>query len=134
MARPTKLDDLTAKKIVSALEAGVSRRGAANAANVDYATLKRWLASGRAGDEPYCAFCARVEQAEAKAERVVVDALMVAVGKGNVAAITLWLQQRRAADWGVKVTDAANDGSDPVGVDLTADQVQSLADAMRKVG
>jgi hypothetical protein len=100
VGRPTKLDDLTAKRILDAAAAGVSRRGAAEAAHVDVSTLTRWLQSGREGEEPYCGFRTRLLAAEAKAERRVVDALMVKVDEGNVPAMTLWLQQRRMDEWG----------------------------------
>ena len=137
MGRPTKLDDLTAKRIVDALGAGMSRRGAAHAAGIGWSTLKVWLASGRRGHEPFAAFLARVEQAEGKAERVVVDALVEAIRERKVDAIKFWLTSRRAADW--QKPDAENDSDDDVGdssIDADESFTRSVLAAIqsRKVG
>lgn len=121
MGRPTKLDDLTAKRIVDAIAAGVSRRSAAAGANVSYTTLKNWLATGRAGDdEKYTAFLARVEASEAKAERTMVDVLFEAARAGKFQAAQYWLNSRRALDWALhpeQDEDAAPD-DDALGGDL----------------
>lgn len=108
MARPTKLDDLTAKRVINAARAGVSRRGAAEAARVDQATLFRWLALGRDGVAPYREFRERFLEAEAGAEREVVDALMEQARGGHVQAICFWLERRRPRDWG-KTEAVANE-------------------------
>ncbi len=93
--RPTKLDDLTAKRILTAAEAGVSRRAACEAARVHQATLCDWLARGRDGESPYAEFLERLECSEAKAERKVVDRLMEQIENGHVPAMMFWLKSRR---------------------------------------
>ncbi len=93
--RPTKLDDLTAKRILNAAEAGVSRRAACEAARVHQATLCDWLARGRDGESPFAEFLERLEAAEAKAERKVVDKLMEQIESGHVPAMMFWLKCRR---------------------------------------
>jgi transposase len=76
--RPTKLDDLTAKRICDAIATGNTGRCAATAAGVSYATIKQWVRRGRAGEEPFAAFLARLQKADAEAEakqvKVIVDA------------------------------------------------------------
>jgi hypothetical protein len=93
--RPTKLDDLVSKRICDALAAGTTRRAAAEAARIDQATLCEWLARGRNGDEPFAEFRQRVQHAEARAERKVVDRLMDQIDNGHVTAIIFWLKSRR---------------------------------------
>lgn len=100
MGRPRKLDDLVSRRILDSLENGVSRTGAAHAARVGYSTLKGWLADGREGIEPYATFLAAVLEAEAKAERTVVERLFEATKKGNVGAMCFWLERRRHEEWG----------------------------------
>lgn len=65
MARPSKLDDLTAQRIIKAIRNGIPRVHAARMARVDPATLFRWLAKGRAGEEGFCEFYDKVREAEA---------------------------------------------------------------------
>ncbi len=116
MGRPSKLDDLTAKRILNAAEAGVSRRSAAEAARVDPATLFRWLAQGRDGEEPFCEFRERLLAAEAKAERKVVDCLMEQIASGHVPAMMFWLKCRR--DWRdneAPATEAATNSAEEAG-------------------
>ena len=99
MGRPSKLDDITAQRIVNAVRAGMSRAGAASAAGVHRSTLLNWLANARAGEKPYADFLDRVTRAEGEAEQDVVDALMLACKKGSAPAIQSWLTARRPHDW-----------------------------------
>lgn len=136
MGRPTKLDDLVAKRIVDAVGRGVSHRAAAEAAHVDISTLTRWLAAGRDGEEPYCAFRTRFLAAEAKAETRVVDALMRKVDEGSVPAMQLWLQQRRPAEWGRREMPANEQAERAEGGEADLDVARSVVAALesRKVG
>ncbi len=65
MARPAKLDDLVAQRIVNAVKAGLPRTHAARLARIHPATLFDWLARGRDGDPGYAEFSERVAEAEA---------------------------------------------------------------------
>lgn len=114
----------------------MSRRGAANAANVSFTAFKNWLAWGREGTAPYVDFVARVEAAEAKAERTVVDALMVAVTEGKVPAIMFWLQQRRLADWGQKTAAEVEETQREETAEADLDVARSVVAALesRKAG
>ena len=131
MGRPTKLDDLTAKRICDALKAGVSRRAAAAAGNVDYATFKRWMASD---DDLNRAFRARVEAAEASPEREAVDCIMNAVREGDWKAADTWLSKRRAIDWASKAAAIHDERVDEEA--LSEDAMRSVAEAIlsRKAG
>lgn len=73
----------------------MSRRTAADAARICQATLFDWIARGRDGESPYAEFVERLEQAEAKAERKVVDKLMEQIESGHVPAMMFWLKCRR---------------------------------------
>ena len=64
LGRPTKLDDLTAKRIVDAVRAGHSYAAAARAGGIDEATLHRWIARGRDGEDLYRGFCERFDRAD----------------------------------------------------------------------
>lgn len=108
MGRPTKLDDITAERIVKAVRAGMSRSGAAAAAGVGRSTLMGWLAAARAGEKPYADFLDRVTRAEGEAEREVVDALFQSAKSGSFQAIQFWLCSRRPHDW-QREPQAAND-------------------------
>lgn len=136
MGRPTKLDDLTAKRIVDAIRRGVSRRAAANGANVSYTALKNWLAAGREGEPLYAAFLARVEEAESKAEGEMVDALFAAAKDGKYQAAQFWLTSRRAAEWAART---AADAESEASADVTADDLETARAVVsalesRKVG
>lgn len=94
MARPSKIHDVeVVDQIERAVRAGASLRDAAGSAGINPGTLTRWLSRGRthlnaveaardrgeqyevpADDEPFRAFCARMERAEHEAK---VEALAV---------------------------------------------------------
>jgi hypothetical protein len=92
--RPTKLDDIVAKRIVDAVAAGGSRSAAAEAARVHRSTLMLWLARGRKGEPPYSDFLDRVKKAEADAENAMVVIVRAAAEK-NWTAAAWWLERRR---------------------------------------
>lgn len=65
MARPSKLDDLVAQRIVAAVKSGLPRTHAARLARISPATLFDWLARGRRGEPGYAELLERVAEAEA---------------------------------------------------------------------
>lgn len=135
LGRPAKLDDLTAKRIVDAIAAGQSRRGAAQAARIGDTTLFRWLAEGRDEDSPYREFRERVMQAESKAERAMVDCLFEAAKAGKFQAAQFWLERRRVNDW-YKPEAEPESARDAEQVDDDESMTESVLAAIRsrKVG
>ncbi len=123
MGRPTLLDDLVSKRIVDAAGAGVSRRAACEAANVSQRTLFGWLERGRDGEEPYAQFLQRLEAAESKRERKVVEKLMEHIEAGNVPLLMFWLKSRRGWRENDVVT---NDAAPAAGAVEGVDQVDLL--------
>lgn len=105
--RPTKLDDIRAKKICNALAAGHSYAAAARAANVDEHTIQNWMARGRSGEEPFLTFLGQVEAANQAAEDRAVRVLTSKFDSDDervaLAAAQWWLERRRAAEWAKKV-------------------------------
>jgi hypothetical protein len=93
--RPTKLDDLTAKRICDAIKRGSSRACAAGLVGVGVSTLYGWMAANPE-------FRERVRAADAQAEEQVVSALFsLATDKTrpHFEAIKFWLKTRRAKTW-----------------------------------
>jgi hypothetical protein len=80
--RPTKLDDLTAKRIVDAVRAGNTRQCAAQLGGIHKATLLEWLARGRKGEQPFADFADRIARADAEAEAEMVSCVRDAGGAG----------------------------------------------------
>ena len=136
MGRPTKLDDLVSKRILDAVRAGVSRRGAAQAAGIDYSTLKNWISAGRRGDETYRPFLTRLDEAEYRAEREMVDVLFSAAKDGKWQAAESWLKSRRMLDYAAKQPDPELDGADEEEGDEDLAVARSVLAALesRKVG
>lgn len=100
MGRPTKLDDLRAKRIVDAIGKGLSRTAAAASGGISRRTLENWLADGRADVEPYVRFLHRVQEAEAKAEAEMVSCIRTAALDPRYwQAAAWWLERLRPADW-----------------------------------
>jgi hypothetical protein len=93
--RPTKLDDLTAKRICDDIEGGSSRACAAGLVGVGVSTLYGWMASNPE-------FRERVRAADAHAEEQVVSALFALATdktRPHFEAIKFWLKTRRARTW-----------------------------------
>lgn len=131
MGRPSKLDELRAKRIVDAIKAGASRTGAAKCARVHRATLMDWLARGRDGEQPYADFLDRVREAEGGVEERITTALLEAIEKGHVGAMCFWLERRRPDEWGKRdvVThthQGAEAGSDAQDLDVARSVVAAL--------
>jgi hypothetical protein len=95
VGRPTKLDDLLAKRICDSVAAGNTRRCAAQAAGIAYSTLKEWVRRGDEGEEPFAAFLARLEKADGEAEERHVRNIETAAARGSWQASAWWLERRR---------------------------------------
>ncbi len=93
MGRPSKLDDLTAQRIVAAVEKGLPRDTAAKLARIAPTTLYKYLRLGRAGDSEYAQFAQRVKEAEAKGEAELLGILRTHAAETWQAAA--WLLERR---------------------------------------
>jgi hypothetical protein len=65
MARPSKLDDITAQRVINAVKRGLPRTHAARLARINPDTLFEWLRRGREGEPGYSEFSERVREAEA---------------------------------------------------------------------
>jgi hypothetical protein len=92
--RPTKLDDLVAKRIVDAVRLGAPWYLAAEAGGVGRSTLKQWKARGADGEEPYAAFLARLKSAEAEGAVGALRVIQKAAENG-VWTASAWLLERR---------------------------------------
>jgi hypothetical protein len=106
---------------VDAVRAGHSYAAAARAGRIDEATLHRWLARGRDGEELYRAFCDRFEQADQEAEHRCVHVLKSAL-EGDDAKLATdtawkWLARRRPAQWGEKPVESKGTGADEQAAD-----------------
>ena len=108
MARPTKLDDITAKKIVDAIRNGNTRECAAKLARVSPTSLYEWLSRGKAGEVGYAEFAERVRLADAEAEAYCVGVVrsFMSDPKLGLNAATWWLSAQRHAAWGKKAAAA----------------------------
>src|SRR5688572_1942763 len=100
VGRPTKLDDLRAKRIVDAIGKGLSRTAAAAKGGISRAALMDYLARGRDGEQPFADFLDRVKAAEAKAEEDMVACVRTAaLEPRHWQAAAWWLERSRPADW-----------------------------------
>lgn len=137
MGRPTKLDDLTAKRIVDAVAAGVSRVGAAKSAGVGKSTLMEWLQRGRDGEQPYADFADQIRKADGQIEHRVVSALLNQIEEGHVGAMCFWLERRRPEEWGKRdsvVHEHTEGGRERDGSDLEVARSVVAALESRKTG
>lgn len=107
MGRPTSLTPEVERRILSALRGGNYREAAAQAGGVHRHTLRNWIVRGEAGEEPYAAFLAAVEKAEAFAERRLLKLIKVGLEGWQSKA---WIMERRwPSRWGGRVRSAVND-------------------------
>ncbi len=113
--RKTKLTPERQRTITDALERGHYARAACALAGIDESTYYRWLERGRkARRGRYRAFCEAVDQAEAKAENIAVLALQREVLRGDMRAVTFYLERRYPARWGRTVTELTGPEGGPV--------------------
>lgn len=96
--RPSKLDDLRAKRILDAIAEGASRTAAAAKGGIHKATLMEWLARGRDGEPGYAEFLDRVKAAEADIELKMVRVIHAAAPTSWQAA-AWFLERTRPADY-----------------------------------
>lgn len=134
--RPTKLDDLSAKKIVDTIAAGGSRSAAAGAARVHRSTLMGWLARGRDGEPGYSDFLDRVKKAEAEAELAMVAVVRSAAVSGTWQAAAWWLERRRSTTYALRRDPRAGSKPDssPLSGGTYAEQLsiaESVVSALR---
>ena len=100
IGRPTKLDEVAARRLVEAVERGNNRATAARLAGIGPSTLREWMARGRLGQEPFAAFLARLKKADATAEAEAVKLVRDAARGGTWQAACWWLERRRPRQWG----------------------------------
>ena len=133
MARPTKLDDLTQRRITDALKAGNTRANAARMAAIAPSTLRDWERRGESGDPEFSAFSAAVKKADAEAEAAMVAVIHGAAQTGTWQAAAWFLERRRHRAWGRKDggdrRDAERRHSAPVGTDEHRAELLSLFEA-----
>ena len=129
MGRPSKLDDLVAKRIVDLTAKGLPRNTVAKGAGIDDATLYRWLQRGADGEPGYREFCDRVRAAERKGEERLVEIMETHAEKHWQACA--WLMERRNPEAFHKPGGDSAVLSESDARDLTADHVEAIARAMR---
>jgi hypothetical protein len=93
MARPSKYTPARVAMILAALEAGMSRKGAAEYAGLDESTLANW-------DRRFPGFSGALKQAEAAVELRAASSIQQAFVDGDWRAGLAWLERRRHDDWG----------------------------------
>lgn len=102
MARPTTLDESTARTILDALRAGCSIRVACKAAGVGQTTFKTWVARGKSRadeDAPYRAFRADVRKARSAGEAAALKVIHEAM-PDHWQAAAWFLERSKPARWG----------------------------------
>ena len=103
--RNTKYTKKIHQRIVGAVKDGATQRAAARRVGVTAETLTAWKKRFRAFGED-------VERAHAEAQVFAETSLYTLAIKGNVRALTAWLEKRRPAEWGDAATKAP--GGEPV--------------------
>ncbi len=93
MSRHTSLTDDVRAKMLEAIAKGLSRTASAAYAGVHRNTALGWFKRGDAGEEPFCAFCAAVEKAEADHQAKLVGVIETASADTWQAAS--WILERR---------------------------------------
>ena len=96
MARPSKRTPEVEKRIMEALQAGTSRRGAAEYGGIDQTTLITWM-------QRFPDFANAVVAAEAQTELRAVLTIRQAITGGDWKAAAFWLERRRNKEWGRQV-------------------------------
>lgn len=135
MARPSKLDDLTARRIVDAVAKGLPRDTAAKLARIHPSTLFEWLARGRAGDAEYTEFADRVREAESKGEDEIVG-LLRNHAKGSWQACAWLLERRNPQAWAARKVETPEAAKPAVAADHdeALAQAESIVAALRSAG
>ena len=136
MARPTKLDDIRAKRLINAIAEGASLAGAARSAGIAESTLFDWLARGRDGEAPFAEFSERLTKAEGETEVRVTSALMRAIDNGHVGAMSFWLERRLPVQWSKRDATPQDGRAEGDATDLDIATLESVLAAAksRKAG
>lgn len=127
MGRPTKLDDITAERIAEAISAGQTWKLAAQYAGISERTLHDWRERGEEGDEPYASFLQRLKRAEGVA--ALESIREIRTGALQWQARAWFLERRFPEEWAKREPTFIVTNSN--GPDLTADEVDAVARAMR---
>jgi transposase len=96
MARPSTYSPEAHARVIEALAAGTSRRGACDYAGISEDTFARWL-------KRYADFADAVVRAEATVELRAVVTIRQAFNAGDWKAAAFWLERRRNKEWGRQV-------------------------------
>lgn len=99
LGRPSKYNPERGERILSALNAGNTRKAASAYGGIDPTTFSRWMDWGEEGREPFDVFCAAVKKAEADAE-VRMVATIIKASQETWQAAAWWLERRRTEDYG----------------------------------
>jgi transposase len=73
VGRPISLTLTVAEALVAAKRAGATNEGAADHAGVAYSTLRRWLARGADGEEPFASLAIAFRHADREARRAKIE-------------------------------------------------------------
>lgn len=128
MGRPSKLDDLTAQRVVQAVAKGVPRDTAARLARISPTTLYKYLRLGRAGDPEFVEFAQRVKAAEAEAEDELLGLIRDTARGGTWQAAAWLLERRMPKKYALRKPEAPSVEVSPAEVD------QVLREAAKLVG
>lgn len=109
--RPTKLTLAVQQKIVDAIMGGSFLAPAAAYAGVSYTAFKEWMVRGQAGEKPFAAFAAVIQDAIGRRE-VGYAATITAEGKRDWRAASWMLTHRYAKRWAQEKTRVEVTGKD----------------------
>lgn len=96
--RPTKYNKAVHDTIIECLDDGVHIEVAAALAGIEYETVRRWIAEGKAGNPTYSEFYAAATRAELEVERKLVRS-WVHAAKTDWRAASEWLARKAASRW-----------------------------------
>lgn len=146
MSRSTLLDATIEATILGAIAKGNYRETAARKAGVSERSLRNWCERGRTGEEPFAAFLAGIEKAEAIAEGDLLEQIRTAepaqgsdgVTRGaDVWTSRAWIMERRwpkrwAARVRASVTEELSALMDKLEKKLDAETMAKVIDATRE--
>lgn len=95
--KPTSLTPELLLKIQGAIEAGLYPENAMLGLGIGKTTINEWKQKGRAGITPYCDLIVAIEESEAKSFAKAEKQLAKLVSKGDLRAITWFLERRLRA-------------------------------------
>ena len=122
MGRPTKLTPEVHRKIIQALSLGNYRKDAAAFAGIDAATLRRWMALGRADPEgPNGALYQEAAQAQALAKVTALGCITKAIRDGDWRAAAWYLQRLHPEQF--------SERSQLYGIAKALEQIEAAAEA-----